>query len=155
MMSLVFTSLMLALTLVQAGPARTPDFTGTWAIDRSRSQSPGSVTLGIKQTATDVSVETTRGGTASVTVYTFEPSPQAAAEAITAGHSHAYWSETKLVTETSGNIQGQTVSYKQTRWLNAAGTEMTVETIVVVQHGYSIEGSKNYGTAKDVFVRTK
>ena len=30
---------------------------------------------------------------------------------------------------------------------------MTVETMVIVQHGYSMPGAKNYGTSKDVFTR--
>jgi hypothetical protein len=59
------------------------------------------------------------------------------------------------VTETSGEISGETVSYKQTRWLNSAGTEMTAESLVVVQHGYSLQGTRNNSTAKDVYVRLK
>jgi hypothetical protein len=155
MPSLVFTSLALVLALFQAVPAPKPDFSGTWTMDRSRSQSPESDTLGIKHTATEITIETTRGDTASTKIYPIEVSPHSATEAITAGHSHAYWDGTKLVTETSGNIQGQTVSYKQTRSVNAAGTEMTVESLVIVQHGYSFGGTKNYGTAKDVYVRKK
>ena len=41
------------------------------------------------------------------------------------------------------------------RFLNASGTEMTVETITIVQHGYGIKDGKNYSTAKDVYVRAK
>jgi hypothetical protein len=32
---------------------------------------------------------------------------------------------------------------------------MTVESIVIVQHGYAVERSQNYATAKDVYVRLK
>ena len=59
------------------------------------------------------------------------------------------------MTETVTDIQGQTVSYRQMRFLNEAGTEMTVETITIVQHGYSMKGGKNYSTTKDVYVRAK
>ncbi len=58
---------------------------------------------------------------------------------------------TELVTE----IKGQTVSYRQMMFLNLAGTEMTVETITIVQHGNTTKGGKNYSTAKDVYVRAK
>ena len=155
MTSLVFTSLAVALALSQGVPALKPDFTGTWTMDRGRSQSPESVTLAIKQTAAEISIETNRAGSISTVNYPFEATPHAGTDAITAGHSHAYWEGTKLVTETSGNIQGQTVSFKQTRSLNAARTEMTVDSIVIVQHGYSLGGARNYGTAKDVYVRAK
>jgi hypothetical protein len=60
-----------------------------------------------------------------------------------------------LVTEAIADIKGQTVSYRQLRFLNASATEMTVETITIVQHGYSIKDGKNYATAKDVYVRAK
>jgi hypothetical protein len=30
---------------------------------------------------------------------------------------------------------------------------MTVETLVVVQHGYTIRGAQNFGAAKDVYRR--
>jgi hypothetical protein len=43
---------------------------------------------------------------------------------------------------------------KETRVLAPTGREMTVETIVIVQHGYSMPGAKNYGTSKDVFTKT-
>ena len=38
-----------------------------------------------------------------------------------------------------------------TRSLAASGAEMTVETLLVVQHGYSFKGGQNYGAAKDVY----
>ena len=57
--------------------------------------------------------------------------------------------------EGAGNIQGQTVSTRETHSLNAAATEMTVESIIIVQHGYSFGGSRNYGSAKDVYTRVK
>jgi hypothetical protein len=32
---------------------------------------------------------------------------------------------------------------------------MTVETTVIVQHGYSMSGAKNYSNSKDVFTKTR
>jgi alkylated DNA repair dioxygenase AlkB len=33
------------------------------------------------------------------------------------------------------------------------GSEMTVERVVIVQHGYTLRGTRNYATVKDVFAR--
>ena len=59
------------------------------------------------------------------------------------------------MTEQAGEVQGQTVSTRQVFGLNDEGTEMTVETLVVVQHGYTLRGAKNYGTKTDVFSKTQ
>jgi len=156
MTSLVLTALAVALALSQAAPApQKPDFSGIWTMDRSRSQSPEPVTLDIKQTATEFTIDTTHGDKSSVRTYPIDMSPKPGAGGIDAGRSRAYWDGTKLVTEGAGNIQGQTVSIRETRTLNAAGTEMTVESLIIVQHGYSFGGTRNYGTAKDVFTRGK
>jgi hypothetical protein len=152
---LVSTSAAVVLALLQAPPAPSPDFSGSWTIDSSRSQSSGSVTLEIKHTATEISIETNKAGKISKVSYPLEPTPHLATEAIATGHSHAYWRDKALVTETAGEIQGQTVSFRQTRTLNEAGTEMSVETLTVVQHGYAAQGAKNYSSAKDVYVRAK
>ena len=55
--------------------------------------------------------------------------------------------------ERGGTISGQTVSSRQSLMLNADGSEMTVERLVIVQHGYSLRGAKNYASVKDVFTR--
>jgi hypothetical protein len=154
MPSLVFASIVAALTLLQT-PAPAPDFSGTWTMDRSRSQTAEAVTLNIKQTVTEIVIETTRAGATSTRTYPIEATPHAPNAAITAGHSHAYWDHAKLVTEVTDEIQGQAVSFKQTRSLNEGGTEMTIESLTVVQHGYSLSGGQNYSTAKDVYLRSK
>ena len=66
--------------------------------------------------------------------------------------ARTHWEGSTLVTETIRDVKGQTVTIKESRSLNAAG-EMLVETILVVQHGYSLKGTPNYGAAKDVFTR--
>jgi hypothetical protein len=73
---------------------------------------------------------------------------------IGAGTRRAYWDGLKLVTEGAGNVQGQTVSVREARTLNASRTEMTIESTVTVQHGYTFRGAKNYATAKDIYTRT-
>ena len=158
-MYLVVTSLIATLGFVQTPPASTPDFSGTWTMDRSRSQTAASVKLEIKQTTATITVETTRDGTSSVQTYAIDVSGKPESGNVETGKARAHWDGTKLITEVAGNIQGQTVSYKQTWSLNAAATEITIESLVVVQHGYTLPGtspgSANYGTAKDVYVKTK
>ena len=155
MLSLVFASLTLSLSVLQSPLASRPDFSGSWTMERSRSQSAESATLEIKQSATEIIIVTTSGGKTSTRTYPVEASPHSASETISAGHTHASWDGTKLVTEAVTDINGQTVSYRQMRFLNASGTEMTVETITIVQHGYGIKDGKNYSTTKDVYVRAK
>jgi hypothetical protein len=40
---------------------------------------------------------------------------------------------------------------KEVRTLDRSGTEMTVETILVVEHGYTLKGTKNHETGRDVY----
>ena len=155
MMSSVIASLALALGLLQSAPASRPDFSGSWTMDRSRSQSPESNTLKITQSATEITIETQTGGKTSTRTFAFEASKHPASETLSAGHSHASWDGTILVNEAIGEISGQTVSYRQLRYLNGPGTEMIVESVTIVQHGYSLQQGKNYSTAKDVYVRAK
>ena len=155
MMLSVVASFTLALGLLQSVPAPRPDFSGTWAMDRSRSQTSESTTLKITQSATEITIDTEIGGKTSTRTFAFEASKHPASETISTGHSHASWDGTILVSESVGEISGQTVSYRQLRYLNGPGTEMTVESVTIVQHGYSLQGAKNFRTAKDVFVRAK
>lgn len=150
------TALTVALALAQTAPAPArPDFSGTWTLDRSRSQSSEAILLTIQQTASEIRIEAARTGPSSVRTYPIDLEAKPGGRGIDSSRSRAYWDGAKLVTEGSGNIQGQTVSIRESRSLNAAGTEMTVETLIIVQHGYSFGGTRNYGNAKDVFTRVK
>jgi hypothetical protein len=140
-----------------------PDFSGTWVMDRARSESPHQgeaftpPTYVITQTATEITIETRRGTASSVARYPIGPptaplqTAPAQGEARPAGR--AYWAGASLVTEGQSAIQGQTVSTRETRTLDASGAEMTLETLLVVQHGYTLKGAQNYGAAKDVYRR--
>lgn len=149
----------LALTLIaQATTAAKPDFSGTWSMDRGRSESAmqeqpiGPVTVSITLNATTLTIHTTRDGKPEVATYTIENMPNAPG-VIGAGTRRAYWDGLKLVTEGAGNVQGQTVSVREARSLNANRTEMIVESTVTVQHGYTFRGARNYATAKDIYTR--
>jgi hypothetical protein len=154
MTSLVFSTIAVTIALSQSVPAPKPDFSGTWSKDRSRSQSTEAITLDIKQTAAEIRISTTRaGGQPTVTTFPIG-TPPSSTSGIDPERPRAYWDGTKLVTENAGNVSGQTVSVKETRSFNAAG-EMVIESLVIVQHGYSITGSKNYGSGTDVYVKAK
>ena len=149
---------MLALAVVSAAQTK-PDFSGTWTMDEARSVSPtfdsfvGPVIWTIRQTADEMTVDIKRGSRAFTLTYKLSdkaPTGQAGGNAPT---HRGYWDGEVLVTETAQNIQGQTVTTRETRRLQPGGREMLVERLVKVEHGYTLRGTQSYNTAKDVFVR--
>ena len=152
--SVVLAAVVLCVNLA-AFQAR-PDFAGTWTMDRERSESPlqgesfEPPTFVITQTESDVTIETRRRTATSRARYAIG-SAKAPEEAVASASSRAYWTGDSLVTEGTRTIQGQTVSVRETQSLDASGSEMTVETLIVVQHGYSFKGAQNYAASKDVY----
>ena len=150
--------LLVALTLVVSVRTQTtPDFSGVWRLDPSRSDAsayadtPGPVTVTIKHSPTEIVINTTTSRGASDTTYKFvtaDAGPVATAP-------NARWQGDAVVTNAIRDIRGQSVTVQQTRRLSADGKEMIVESIVNVQHGYSAVGAKIYGMSKDVFVRVQ
>jgi hypothetical protein len=136
-----------------------PDFSGTWSMDASRSQSAvqnepvRAMTMVIKQTATELNIETKRDD--RLMTVTYKPgspdsmSTNTGRPALLA--STWYWDGPRLVTETVRDVSGATVRTKEVHSLEAGGSEMTVETLVIVEHGYTLRGAQNYGSGKDVF----
>jgi len=145
--------------LAPQAPSR-PDMTGTWKMIAERSGSPGQtppvtdMTLIIQQGASDVRVEfQTAAEKPIVTVYPLGPAPKQPVEQMGADARLAYWDGARLVLDRGGSISGQTVSMKQTLTFDPASRELIVERLVIVQHGYTLKGTKNYATVKDVFAR--
>ena len=134
-----------------------PDFSGTWKMDPSRSESAvqnepiGPVTIVISQSDGEVRIETTRAQGKSVVTYKLDGSEIK----IPGGTAKTHWDGSTLVTEAVRDVQGQTVTTKETRRLAGDGNEMLVETMLVVQHGYSLRGTPNYGTGKDVYTKLR
>ncbi len=143
---------------VAADAQSPPDFSGTWTLDPARSQSAQqgepfkSVTFVIAQSVGQVRIEATRGNEKESVLY---PLTKSRASIGASGQSEAYWEGEQLVTVTQRTVSGQTVTVKEARTLGPGGTDMIVETTVVVQHGYSMPGAKNYGNSRDVFTRSK
>ena len=136
-----------------------PDFSGTWTMDMTRSASAvqndpiPQTTLVINQSATQLSIETQRAGKSST--ITYRPgSADAIGNATNRSNlltSMWYWEGPKLITETVRDVNGQTVRTKEVRSLEASGAEMSVDTLLVVEHGYSQRGAQTYGSGKDVY----
>lgn len=152
--------LVAALASPRAADAQTtPDFTGTWTMDASRSQSAvqnepvKSMTLVIRQSPTDVIIEMKRDE--RLQTVTYKPGRPEAMN-ISGGRggllaSIWYWDGSKLVTETVSDVNGATVRNKATYTLDAGGSELIVESLMVVEHGYTLRGAQNYGAGKDIF----
>ena len=113
-----------------------------------QSEPIGPVTLVITQTPIALRIDTTRVDGTSTVTYTLGGSENK----IPTGTARTHWEGTTLVTEATHDVKGQTVTTKTSRSLNAAD-ELLVETILVVQHGYTLRGTPNWGAAKDVYTR--
>jgi hypothetical protein len=157
-MSLIAIVLAAGLLTLQA-PSQ-PDMTGTWKMDPTRSGSPGQappvseMTLTILQTASDVRIESVSGAEKPiVSTYPLGARPKQPAELLGADARLAYWDGNRLVLERGGTISGQTVSMKQSLTFDPARKELILERMVIVQHGYTLRGAKNYASVKDVFTR--
>lgn len=154
---------LLALTLVAAAgiaaaqtpPAR-PDFSGTWKMDEPRSGSPGHtpfvspVIWIVQQQAGSMLVEVKTGPSSTKYTYELQDGPSTSMGA--PGSSRGYFDGAQLITESLVNIQGKTVTMRQT-WTRPSGDEMVVERIVEVEHGYAMRQAQNYSSVRDVFVR--
>jgi len=151
-------SVILALTVASAsgaGAQPRPDLSGTWTMDASRSDSAiqnepiKRFTVVIAQTANEMTIESTRDGQTTTFTYRLDGVESKLPDGVATTH----WEGSTLVTEMTRDIRGATVTTKESRHLDPGAKEMLVETIVVVQHGYSLRGTRNYGAGKDVFVR--
>jgi hypothetical protein len=155
-------SFILAVMLALTGQSATPDFTGTWQMIPARSGSPQqsepitAMTFVIAQAADQIRIDVTSGAQKPISaVYPLGPVPKQPSEPLSADQARAYWQGNKLIVERGGTINGQTVSAKQTLSLNPDRSELTVERIVIVQHGYTLKGTPNYATVTDVFARAR
>src|SRR4051794_21057392 len=109
-----------ALVVLPASLAAQPsrDFSGTWVMDPSRSQSSNQgepfkmVTFVITQSVGQVRIEATRGNDKENVLYPLTKS-RAASSADASGQPEAYWDGDQLVTVTQRTISGQTVTVKE------------------------------------------
>lgn len=153
------------LGFVGLGAQTQPDFSGTWNMDRARSEAAaqgtpiGPVTVAIRQSPGEVRIETTRNGQTESVRYL-----PASAKAVSPGEliGAFRWDGPKLVTTLVTDINKQAITVEEVRSLDPAGREMTVEVTLVVEHGYQSGGtglvrsqnSPNTSKGINVFVKT-
>jgi hypothetical protein len=147
--------------------AQNPDkFSGTWNMDLARSESAaqgqpiGPVTVAIRQTPSELWIETTKGGNTQAVRYV-----PVGSKSLESGESVGTFKldGPRLVTNLAMHINKQAVTVEEIRSLDAHGTEMTVKVTLVVQHGYQsgvANPSKsafapNTATGTDVFRRVR
>ena len=153
------------LGFVALGAQNQPDFSGTWVMDPARSEAAaqgtpiGPVTIAIRQTPGEVRIDTTRNGrTESVRYLPVAAQATGGSEIVGAFR----WEGPKLVTRLVTDINKQAITVEEVRTLNPSGREMTVEVMLVVEHGYQSGGtgvlrpqnSPNTSKGVNVFVKT-
>ena len=155
----IFIAALVALLPSFAAPAAKSNFSGTWVMDEKRSVSANSgtpyvpVTLVIKQTAATMTVETRQGDQSETIVYKLDGSQtEKPSEGNNAFQWRAQWEGASLLTETHRNINGATVTIKEALSLTSP-KELTIDRTLIVQHGYTMRGTRNYSSGKDVFTR--
>jgi hypothetical protein len=167
----LFTGLLLLLCPLNGQNRSTPrpNFSGLWDMDSSRSESAhqdvpiGSFSLVIRQTPTEISIETRRADNPSSPVASetlvFLLSGAERTNSAATDHpvkAKAHWDGPKLVAETEREINGATVTTMQVFRLGNDGKELVVEKTLSVQHGYQSPGAaKTSGSGRDVFIRAK
>jgi hypothetical protein len=158
------------LFLALSAPAfsqQAADFSGVWDMDPARSESAhqavpiGPVTLVIKATASDLTIETRRAAKGKVRAsrekLTFlldgseNTIPDKAGAPI---KTKARFDGPKLIAETARTIQGSTVTTVQAFHLE--GKDLIVDKTLTIQHGYQspTPDANNAGKGTDTFVRS-
>jgi hypothetical protein len=160
-------SAMLFLLSFHGGAQGPTDFSGVWEMDFSRSESAhqavpiGPVTLILKQRAAELTIETRRADKDKpVSSETLTFNLDGSEKSVTGNpggpiQTKAHWDGTKLVAETSRNIQGATVTTMHVFSLDPGGKELTIDKTFTVQHGYQFQGANNIGRGKDVFIKSE
>jgi hypothetical protein len=143
------------------------DFSGTWKMDATRSESAhqavpvGPSTLVIRLSEGALIMETTQheagGGPGFHEILNLRldgaetTSPTDSGAPVT---GKAHWDGARLVVETSRNVQDSTVTTTYVHTLSANGREMTIDKTLTVQHGYmGVAAAPSTGHGKDIFVR--
>lgn len=156
-----------------------PDMSGTWVMDMSRSETSAQssqvapsepVTLVITQTSDRLTITTRVEGREEVVHYAFavpdpadapaEPADVRAEDDVvgtTLGvdleEAFAKWADDDLVTTAWLDINGKAVTRTQTLSVDSTGREMTIETLLRVQHGYKGTDPSNENRLRDVYVK--
>ena len=139
-----------------------PTFSGTWTLDEKRSGSAtheafiGPVVWVIEHSPDALVLERRRGDkSASFTYPIVVKRPATGAEPVAPaaeapGH-RGYWDGQRLVLETQQDVQGKTVTTRES--LTLIDGELIAERVLEVEHGYTLKGAQNFSAVKDFFVK--
>ncbi len=129
--------LALAVTALAFAQAK-PDFSGTWTLDPARSEmgaGPGGGGRGpggpmtVKQTATELSREVSRGGQAMTITYKLDGSESTNTMGPMTSKSTASWSGDKLVVKTVRDTPNGAMETTETWSLGTGGKELTIASV--------------------------
>jgi hypothetical protein len=166
----LFVMLVIGPLCASSAAQEKPDFTGAWLMDATRSESAAQsaeasprlpVKLIIVQTPNRLNVQTDVDGRRQSVTYLFE-TPEQSRPVGTSGSNQTRleplrveWNGSTLVTTTIYHINGMATTKIERRTLEPGGRELTVETVVQVEHGYqSNENSRpGYNVVKDIYTR--
>jgi len=147
-------SLMAALALSGSLVAQAkPDFTGTWQMDMTRSESAAQAmpipraTVIIAQTPTVLRIETRMGGNTAIQTARMKDVENPGRVGASGSHQDAElcWDGDALVTTAVETEHGMTLTRTGRRTLDPTGKIMTVETTLTIHHAYATS------TSTDVF----
>jgi hypothetical protein len=156
-------ALLICVGLVPSYGQGQPTFSGTWILDEKRSGSAtheafvGPVVWVVEHSPDAVVLERRRGDKAASFTYPIAakapaPGAQPVAPGAEAPGNRGYWDGQRLVLETQQDVQGKTVTTRETLTLTEGG-ELIAERVLEVEHGYTLKGAQNFSAVKDFFVK--
>ena len=111
-----------------------PDFSGKWALDASKSDQMGGGGRGmgggpitIKQTATELTREMTRGEQVMATTYKLDGTETTQESPMGSSKASAKWDGSKLVIKTTRETPNGSMETTETWSLSADGKELTIQ----------------------------
>jgi hypothetical protein len=118
------------------------------------------MTLVIRHTATELTIETTRkafrDSRASTETLTYMLDGSEATISSGSGapvKTRVRWDGPKLVTEALRTVNGAPITVRHVLSVDESGKQLSVEKRLTVQHGYQSPSGNNTGTGTDIFVR--
>lgn len=145
--------------------AQQRDFSGTWIMDKSQSSSGnqtetiGPVALVIRMTPSELIIDRKEGNSDRVVHYDADGGDTISSFETGKATGHMRWDGLKLITETVYDMRGIPINVKETRSLSSDGRQMTVQSELLVVHGFqgqnpsALKTDSNSSVGTDIYVR--